>query len=258
MIDSNAVCVPGQSDMPAVDGRPSHEPQAFTPSRYREAVGSLLFLTNCTRPDISFAVNMACRSMSSPTPEDWMRVKRIFRYLVGTPSHGLHYRRSAVVDEGNPLLVGFSDSDWGGDIQGRRSTSGAVCFVAGSPVSWSSRKQSVVALSTMEAEYIALASVSREMMSLRALLLEIGVKIDNALVYCDNTPALFLATNPVVTPRSKHIDIRFHFIRDLCERNLLTLKWIPSSAQVADILTKYLSRELFVRCREKLVGELVA
>ncbi|MCP3676247.1 MAG: Ty1/Copia family ribonuclease HI [Deltaproteobacteria bacterium] len=182
-------------------------------------------------------------------------MKRIFRYLVGTASHGLHYRRSSSVQEGSPLLVGFSDSDWGGDIQGRRSTSGCVCFIAGSPVSWSSRKQSVVALSTMEAEYIALASVAREMMSLRALLLEVGLQVSDALVFCDNSPALFLASNPVVTPRSKHIDIRYHFLRDLCERQLLTLKWIPSAAQVADILTKYLNRELFLRCRDKLIQE---
>ncbi|MCP3678245.1 MAG: hypothetical protein GY721_11850, partial [Deltaproteobacteria bacterium] len=89
MSDSNAVCVPGVADMPGVDPRTSREAQSFTPSRYREAVGSLLFLTNCTRPDISYAVNVACRSMSSPTLEDWMRVKRIFRYLVGTASYGL-------------------------------------------------------------------------------------------------------------------------------------------------------------------------
>ncbi len=254
MLDSNAVCTPGVTDNVTPDPRGPRDAIAFTPTHFREAVGSLLFLTNCTRPDIAFAVNMVCRAMSDPSIDDWMRVKRILRYLVGTTSLGLWFRHQDSIAEGKPLLFAFSDSDWAGDPIGRRSTSGYVCFVAGAPVAWSSRKQSVVALSTMEAEYIAMASVARETMSLRALLLELGFHTSDALVLCDNSPAIFLAENSVVTPKSKHIDIRYHFLRDICQRGLLSFKWIPSGSQVADVFTKYLQRELFQRCVERLMG----
>ncbi len=106
----------------------------------------------------------------------------------------------------------------------------------------------------MEAEYIAMTSAARETMSLRALLHELGFPASNAMVFCDNSPALFLAENSVVTPKSKHIDIRYHFLRDICQRGLLTFKWIPSASQIADVFTKYLQRELFQRCVEKMMG----
>ncbi len=258
MLDANSVSTPGVPEVPASDVRQSRDAVAFTPSRFREVVGSLLFLTNCTRPDIAFAVNVACRAMSAPTPDDWMRVKRILRYLAGTLTLGIWFRKSSSPSSssvgGNPLLFGFSDSDWAGDTVGRRSTSGFVCYVAGSPVSWSSRKQSIVALSTMEAEYVALATAAREMLSLRALLSELGLPAGNAQIFVDNSPALFVAANPVVTPRSKHIDIRYHFLRDVASKGLLHFKWIPSSQQAADIFTKFLQRELFQRCCARIVG----
>ncbi len=255
MNQANSLSTPGVPSLSDADSRETREVVAFTPTKFREAVGSLLFLTNCTRPDIAFAVGMVCRAMADPQLEDWRRVKRIFRYLAGSSSLGLHFKHSSLVASGKPILFGFSDSDWAGDKEGRRSTSGWICYVAGCPVSWASRKQTVVALSTMEAEYIALASVAREMISLRSLLRELGLPIENAKVLVDNSPAVFLAENPTTTPKSKHIDIRFHFLRDLISKQLLSLQWIPSKEQVADIFTKYLARELFERCCVRMVSK---
>ncbi len=182
---------------------------------------------------------------------DWARVKRILRYLAGSSNLGLWFKAQV---PRRHLLCGFSDADWAGDTKGRKSTSGYVCFVAGSLISWASRKQPIVALSTMESEYVAMAAVAREMLSLKSLLSEIGLVVDSAVVYVDNSPAVFVSQNPVVTQRSKHIDIRYHFLRDVVERKMLTFQWVPSHLQLADILTKYLDRQVFSRLRERLVG----
>ncbi|MCP3677404.1 MAG: hypothetical protein GY721_07415, partial [Deltaproteobacteria bacterium] len=245
-----------KSSVPSVfASSPSSDVVEFTPTKYREVVGSLLFLTNCTRPDIAFATNVACRAMSSPSEDDWIAVKRILRYLAGTPALGLWFKKTSSESSSMPFLHCFSDSDWAGDVKGRKSTSGFACYVGGSLVSWGSRKQSIVALSTMEAEYVALASAVREMLSLRSLLSELGFSSDGAVVYTDNTPAKFLAENHIVTQRSKHIDLRYHFLQDVHSRSLIKFEWVPSNQQKADIFTKFLAREPFQRLRACLVGE---
>ncbi len=249
MMNASPVTTPGVTGTVMM---PAGGPASVTPTQYREIVGSLLFLSNCTRPDIAFAVGIACRSMSDPKSEDWARVKRILRYLVGSAEFGLWFRRKVPNAE---FVCGFSDADWGGDTQGRRSTSGYVCLVAGSLVSWSSRKQSVVALSTMEAEYIAMADVAREVLSLRSLLSELGFDVDTVSIFVDNSPAVFVSQNPVVTQKSKHM--RYHFIRDVVARGVLSFKWIPSHLQLADTFTKFLDRLRFLRLRGCLVGKRV-
>ncbi len=249
MLDSSPVTTPGIAGSVGV---PPGGPSSFTATQYREAVGSLLFLSNCTRPDIAFAVGIACRAMSDPKQDDWGKVKRILRYLVGTPQLGLWFRKQV---PNASFVCGFSDADWGGDTQGRRSTSGYVCLVAGCLVSWSSRKQPIVALSTMEAEYVAMAHVAREVLSLSSLLSELGFDIGCVSIFVDNSPAVFVSQNPVVTQKSKHIDLRYHFIRDVVARGIVDFKWIPTNLQLADSFTKYLDRIRFLRLRGCLVGE---
>ncbi len=254
MLQAKSAVTPGVYVSPSVRENLPAQPARcdVSPTKYRELIGSLLFLANCTRPDITFAVNMVCRHMSSPQPEHFVAAKRVLRYLVGAPSLGLLFRKSDI-SPSTPFLTAYSDSDWAGDTSDRKSTSGFVSFFGTSPISWYARKQSVVALSTMEAEYVAMSSATRECISLRNLLAELGAPSPEARICVDNEPALFLASNPVVTAKSKHIDIRHHFLRDEVAKKHVHFKWVPSDAQLADICTKHLQKELHLRLRASVV-----
>ena len=187
----------------------------------------------------------------------WKAVKHLLRYLKGSSDWCLTYRKSESSEFG---LYGFSDSDWANDVDDRRSTS-AYCFKL-SPnsgvVCWSSRKQPTVALSSCEAEYIAMSSAAQELVFLRGLVCDLGVlphsKLSDSphLLYGDNQGAIALATNPIAHKRTKHIDIRHHYLRDLVEQKTLKLQYIPTGENLADILTKNLPKETFVNFRQQL------
>ncbi len=251
MLSARPVATPGVCVSPEEQSLQSAG-GAVSPTRFRELVGSLLFLSNCTRPDITYSVNMVCRHMSDPKPQHMIAAKRILRYLAGTSSLGLRFGKISPRSD-KPFLSAFSDADWAGDLLERKSTSGFISFLGCSPISWFARKQPVVALSTMEAEYVALAAATREVLSLRSLLGELKISISEAVIHVDNQPALFLASNPVVTTRSKHIDIRFHFLRDVCAKKLVAFKWVESASQIADIFTKHLKKDLHQRFQNMIV-----
>ena len=210
---------------------------------YREIVGSLIYLTTCTRPDIGFVVNKLSQRMSCPTHANLNLAKTVLRYLKGTKSHGLVYQSSESISK----IVGFCDADWGGSVD-RRSVSGYI-FRMGtndSPIAWSSKKQPIVALSTCEAEYIAITHAVKEAKFLSQLRADLtGSNVEQILLYVDNQSAIALAKNPVHHQRSKHIDIRYHYIRDEIKRESIRLEYIPSDKNVSDILTKPLSRYKF-------------
>ncbi|WVZ95469.1 hypothetical protein U9M48_041230 [Paspalum notatum var. saurae] len=215
---------------------------------YRSIVRSLRYLVH-TRPDITFAVGMASRFMASPTTEHMSVVKHLLRYIAGTIHYGLVYNKQ----EGGLTLCGYSDSDMAGDMDGRRSTSGVLYCLGRSPVSWQSQKQSVVALSCCEAEYIAASTVACQGIWLGRLLGSFyGKSAGVVTIYIDNQSSIQLCKNPVFHGRSKHIETRFHFIRDCVEGGQVTVRKIHTDDQLADILTKALGKVRFQVLRSKL------
>ncbi|KAK2986043.1 hypothetical protein RJ640_000293 [Escallonia rubra] len=206
------------------------------PTKYCSVVGALQYLT-ITRPDIAFAVNRACQYMHSPSEEHWVAVKRILRYLKHTSSHGLFLHKSRNWD-----LHAFTDADWAGCAEDRKSTGGFAIYMGGNLISWSSRKQRTVARSSTESEYKALADCAAELTWLSSLLAELGFSPTRApTLWCDNLGATYLSANPVFHARMKHIEIDFHFVRDKVRRKELQVKFISTMDQIADILTKGLS-----------------
>ena len=213
---------------------------------YQSAVGSLLYLANWTRPDISFAVNSAARFCSDPKGEHWTAVKRIFRYLKGTISYGILYLNPS----DNEDVVGYCDSDWAGDLDDRRSTSGYVFCIGAGPISWRSKKQSCVALSSAEAEYMALASASQEALWIRELLTSLNVHVSApTLINVDSQSAIDMTKNPKFHGRAKHIDIKYHFTREKVSEKLIALCYCPSSENLADVFTKGLTAEKHSKLR---------
>ena len=211
---------------------------------YRSIVGGLLYLSTRTRPDIAFAVGAVARHCSSPGTEHWIAVKRIMRYLCRTKDFGIEYRHSSTIS-----LVGYSDADWAGDLDDRKSTSGYIFKLSGGAVSWS-QKQSSVALSTVEAKYMALSSASQECIWLRNVLSDLGQSSTSpTVVYEDNQPAISLAHNPEFHGRPKHMDIRYHFTREQVEKKSMRLEYCPTEEMIADVLTKGLSKHRFEKLR---------
>lgn len=203
---------------------------------FRKLVGSLIYLCN-TRPDINFAVGVISRFANNPRTNHWNAGMRILRYICGTMDYGITY------DVGN-TLIGFCDSDWAGDADTRRSVTG-FCFCLGSGcVSWSSKKQPTVALSSTEAEYKAACLASCEALWLRRVLMDLGApQIDPTMVQCDNQSCMAIAKNPVFHARTKHIEIQYHYVRELILNESIDLVYCHTSENCADIFTKALSRE---------------
>jgi transposase InsO family protein len=216
---------------------------------YMSIVGSLLYLSICTRPDIAQAVGVLSRFMSCPTPAHLSAAKGVLRYLVGMPALGILYRVS------DPAfgLVGFCDADYAGDVSTRRSTTGYVFLVCGGAVSWASRMQATVAASTTEAEYMAASMITKEALWLRNLLVDLGVPVSGPMpVKCDNMAALHLIKQPVVSSRAKHIDVMHHFVRERVLRGELFFSYVASGQMVADCLTKPLPPTVFTAARTAL------
>jgi hypothetical protein len=218
------------------------EQDEFDASKYRTLVGSLLYVANCTRPDIAYAVGLLCRFMSKPGKEHWNAAISVVKYLSGTKTLGLCYKKGAFT------LTGYCDSDLGGAIPERKSTSGYAFLLGGACVSWSSRLQSVVALSTAEAEYMAAAMATKEALWLRMMMSDFGMNVSTVKLLCDNQAAIAIATNPICSQRAKHIDLQYHFIRDRIARKEINLSYVHTSANVADVLTKPLTHDLLCNC----------
>ncbi|GKB14355.1 retrovirus-related pol polyprotein from transposon TNT 1-94, partial [Tanacetum coccineum] len=208
------------------------------PTRFRGMVGSLMYLS-ASRPDIVFAVCMCARYQAKPT-EMHLTIKRIFRYLKGTIHMGLWYPKDSGFE-----LKAFADADYAGCHDTRRSTSGSAQFLGHRLVSWSSKKQKSTAISTTEAEYIALSGCCAQILWMRSQLRDYGFAFNKIPMYCDNQSAIALCCNSVQHSRSKHIDIRHHFIKEQVERKVVELYFVETKYQLADIFTKALPRERF-------------
>ncbi|KAI3776873.1 hypothetical protein L1987_46663 [Smallanthus sonchifolius] len=217
------------------------------PTTYRSIAGALQYLT-FTRPDIAYAVQQICMHMHSPCMAHWNALKRIIRYLQGTAEYGLHLRPSSAL----PIRA-YTDADWAGCPDTRRSTSGYCVYLGNNLISWSSKRQSTISRSSAEAESRGVANVVAEICWLRNLLLELHHPLTKAsLVYCDNVSAIYLSGNPVQHQRTKHIELDIHFVREHVQKGLVRIIHMPSRFQIADIFTKGLPRVLFDDFRSNL------
>lgn len=207
---------------------------------YREAIGNLLYLSNKTRPDITLAVGIESRSVEKPNCQDIINVKRTLRYLKGTPDVGIQMYSSKFSEE-EEILNAHCDSDYANCNETRRSTTGYIIMYGRSPVSWCTRRQPIVALSSTEAEYIAGADCIKELLYLKTLVQELTKKHVDVKLNMDNQSAIKLSKNGVFNKRSKHIDVRYHFMTENVRERKVTISYVPTSENLADIFTKPLS-----------------
>ena len=214
---------------------------------YREAVGALLYIALMTRPDISYAVGQVSKFCQNPDESHWKAVTQIFAYLNGTLEFGIWLGGS------RSGLVGFTDADFAGDTTDYRSTSGSIFFFHGGPVAWSSKKQPCTALSTTEAEYVAACEATKTAVWLSCLLQDFtGTKMLKVPIYCDNQGAVRLVYNAEFHQRTKHIQLRYHYIREQIAEERIEVKYVSTEDQLADIFTKALPGPKFIEMRERI------
>ena len=244
MSEANKVCVPMENKTQLMNASVCD----FNVP-YREIIGSLMFLASVTRPDLSYSVNYLSRFLSAYDQTHWNAAKKILRYVIGTSNYGILYNGNFKHDN----IIGYCDADFAADISTRRSTSGYVFQLAGAPVSWFSQRQSMVVLSTTESEYVAAAEAAKESVWINRLLSEIGYRCAlGTKLFIDNQSAIRLIKNPEFHKRTKHIDTRFHFIREKYESGELIPEYVKSSEQLADVMTKALPRPTLEYLRNKM------
>lgn len=220
--------------------------QPIDREQYQRLVGRLIYLSH-TRRDIAFAVSVVSQFMHDPKEQHMNAVIRIIRYLKGCPGRGLLYKSN-----GNLQVECYTDADWAGCLDDRKSTSGYCTFVGGNLVTWRSKKQNVVARSTAEAEFRSMAHGICEVLWLRIMLMELGLfQARPVMLYCDNKTALDIAHNPVQHGRTKHIEIDRHFIKENLDQGVIGMPYVSSANQLADILTKGLPKKKFLKSMQQ-------
>lgn len=215
--------------------------------QYRRLVGRLIYLTN-TRPELGYVVHILSQFMQKPLLPHWEAALRVVRYLNGCPGQGIF------LDSKPTLQVSaYCDSDWSSCPESRRSLSVYIVFIGDSPVTWKTKKQDAVALSSAEAEYRAMSATLKELKWLKGLLQSFSIPHPTPMkLYCDSKSAIYIAGNPVFHERTKHIERECHHVRDAVKSKLITTEHVSSKNQLADILTKALSRPLFEDLLSKL------
>ena len=231
---------PGQAKKLTFAMKPSSEEERTRMEKtpYRKAVGCLIYLVNCTRPDIAFAVSLLSRFCNDPGPKHWEGVQHVLQYLKGTQYHGLVYQKS----NKGVVLSGYSDSDWGSDMERRRSTSGFVFLMSGAAVSWHSKLQKSCAQSSGEAEKVAIGTAAMEVLWQWQLLRELRMPLRFPVqVWADSTAAMAMIENPVNHEQTKHIDLKWNLAWDTVEAGCMKVNYIHTSKNLADLLTKVLT-----------------
>ncbi len=224
---------------------------------YRQLVGALMFCSVTCRPDIAYVVKELARYAHKPGFGHWQAAKRVLRYLSGTKDKGIEFKAEPG-KEGRIDLTAFSDSSWA-DCVGRKSSGGHVVFVCGGPVYWSAKTQPLVTLSSTEAEYVQMSECATALVYLASFLRGIplfGVRFGSAYLMADNRGAILSAQNPIVSHRTKHIDVRYHYIRQLVQSGFLAVRYVRTSENIADILTKGLGREAHKYLSERVTGRI--
>ena len=224
-------------------------------SPYRALVGSLLYVAMWTRPDISFAVSQVARFQQDPSENHWHAAKHILRYLKGTRDLGLTFRASANGDVRAGHLRGYVDASWGEDPSTRKSQSGFVFTLGNAAIAWKSKLQTTVALSSTEAEYLALSTAVKDALFLRNLMGDLMPSQNKTvLLFEDNQSSIKQASNLQSSERTKHIDVRHHFIKHHVANGDVALEYLPTDDQPADLLTKSLDRIKVSKFRQILLG----
>ncbi len=228
---------------------PRHDEEEKCAEPYLQAIGTLLYLATSTRPDISFAVGMLARYNSDPGTKHWNAVVRVLRYLKATKTVGLTMKRNTNAE----VIDAFSDADYAGDHDSRKSTSGCVIQIYGNTAIWISRRQKSITRSTQEAEYVAASLTTQQVVYMKALLTQLGEPVyDKIPLYIDNTSTISAITNGAITERTKHIDIHYKISRDLHREGTIDVRYLKSSQMPADLLTKGLTKERSMELMEKI------
>ena len=229
--------------------KPTEEEEPTT-KPYSSLVGSIVYASSKTRPDIAYATSKICQFMSNATDKHWTAAKRVLHYLQATPSYGITFKGSVEP----PTLIGYADADFGGDPDDRKSTTGYVFLLCGGAISWRSKKQPTPALSPAEAEYMAAAEATQEAIWLRQLLKDLKIEQKQpTTIFEDNQGCIAMTKNNVYHSRTKHIDIKYHFIRTEVENHKVTFVYKQTADMIADIFTKPLEKQAFVKHRAKLI-----
>jgi len=223
--------------------------EPFNSTTYRGAIGSLLYIAIHTRPDILFTVTKAARYSTEPNLENWHNVLKILKYLKYTINYSMKFTN-------NFDIKAYVDADYAGDEESRRSTSGYIITIGNSPICWSSKLQHCVATSTAEAEYYSLSECGKQVLWLKNILSEIGINTGTIKIYIDNKAAIFSSENNVINNKLKHIDIRYHFIRELINNKTIKLEYIKSSENLADDLTKFLNGTKLQKFRDSVLNKI--
>jgi Reverse transcriptase (RNA-dependent DNA polymerase) len=249
MGNCNATAIPMTPGLIITD-QPIKDNNGFTIEDYQSAVGSLQFLATYTRPDIAFATAFLARWNKGPTLQCWKAVKHVLRYLKGTIEHGILFNGNQGYN-----LVAYSDADWAGDTTDRKSTTGSLIKIADGPIYWRSTKQGGVSLSTTEAEYIAASETAKNVITTRGILEELGVTEPGFAfpLLIDNTGSIAVSGGEKITRNARHIDIRYHHIRDLIGKGLIEVLHTSSAKMAADGFTKALPEAKFKEFRD-LIG----
>lgn len=219
---------------------------------YQQVVGSLGHVARYTRPDISFAHGFLSRATTNPDSTHERMAKRVLRYLADDQNRALVIRRSTLT------LSCFSDADWAGDTTTRASTSGVLLLLGADPIFWNSVRQRVIAKSSAEAEYNALNTAAGVVMYLRGILSDLGTPQESpTVIYTDSQSAIAIAEADTIPKRSKHIEVRYHYIRSLIQRGFIQLRYVPSADNAADFFTKGLTKDTFVKHRDTIMNAFV-
>lgn len=246
MLDRNPIETPiakGESLNLDMCPKTPNEKREMEKVPYSSVVGSLMYAMMCTRPNICYAVGLVSRFQSNPGKRHWMAVKRILRYLKGTMDYSLCYQGSDL------RLTGYTYADWGGDLDVRKSTSGYAFLLCNGAITWSSKKQSCTALSTMEAEFIACSSSVQEAVWLRRLLESLQVTPEASCpvtIHCDSQACIAFLKDPKYHGRTKHIAIKNNFVRDIVANKEVVVKYISTHRMVADPFTKPIPRYVYL------------
>jgi len=222
---------------------------------YRAIVGALIYASTWTRPDITHAVNMTSRYMTKATQTHMRASKKVLKYMRGTSEYGLRYDNNNNRDD-RVTVSAYCDSDWAGDKDDRRSTTGYCTFVNGNLINWNTKKQQTVALSSAEAELMAITEAVKEVMWVKEMLKEMKYGVDvPSIIYTDNQSAMHMTHNDVSQDRTKHIATRHFFVREGIVSGDHDVQWVSTDRQIADIFTKALSVVPFERQRKQLVNQ---
>jgi len=244
MEDSKPVCTPMVTGYKLSK---TDESPKTNKKKYSSMIGGLLYLTQ-TRLDIMHVVCLVARFQADPRESHVMAVKRILRYLKGTPDHGLWYPK-----DNDFTLSAYTDVDWAGDVDDRKSKSGGALFLGNRLVSWLSKKQDSISLSTAEEEYIAATCCCTQVLWMKHTLKDIRVVYEDLVtIFCDNISAINISKNLVMHSRTKHISIRYHFLREKVTENEVKLEYVSTKDQIVDIFTKPLPKDTFEYLREEL------